>query len=259
VAVLVLISTWLALAAAQAQRVEATVVTRARPQLHTPDQIAPAVLPYLACLYAERGLPLLRATDGTEVAYDRSASDCSAARARAQADAAKLLQGKAAPDGSSAGEFIDRTLAEMDAYVASLPLSQAGQRAAQSAIIGIPVTIEDEVLPAYARYDDCLKTQVSNSRLSADTIMAAFKTAMTKCASVREYAVGQAAKALVTKGWDEATRARAAENTFAKADESWLAMGRQYEETLLERASAASNKAQESRQVRRGGTGRRPD
>jgi len=27
----------------------------------------------------------------------------------------------------------------------------------------IPVTIEDEVQPAYARYDDCLKTQVSNS------------------------------------------------------------------------------------------------
>jgi hypothetical protein len=126
-------------------------------------------------------------------------------------------------------------------------------------VIGIPVTIEDEVLPAYARYDDCLKTQVSNSRLSADAIMAAFKMAMTNCAGVRQYAVGQAAKALVTKGWDEATRARAAENTFAKADQSWLAMGRQYEEMLLERASAASNKAQEPRQVRRGGRGRRPD
>src|SRR5260221_13341852 len=61
----------------------------ARPTLHTPDVIAPAVLPYLACLYAERGLPLLRATDGTRVTYDKNSSDCSAARARAVVDASK--------------------------------------------------------------------------------------------------------------------------------------------------------------------------
>jgi len=40
-----------------------------KPTLHTPDVIAPAVLPYLACLYAERGLPLLRANDGSQIAY----------------------------------------------------------------------------------------------------------------------------------------------------------------------------------------------
>src|SRR3982751_3711442 len=67
--------------------------------LHTPDVIAPAVLPYLACLYAERGLPLLRAADGAQIAYDKSSKDCSAARAQAIADASKLLQGKAVPDG----------------------------------------------------------------------------------------------------------------------------------------------------------------
>ena len=76
--------------------------------------------------------------------------------------------------------------------------------------------------------------------MSADTIIAAFKTAMTNCASVREFAVNEATKALVSKGWDEATRARAAESTFAKADDSWLAMGRQYQQVLLQRAASAA-------------------
>jgi hypothetical protein len=239
VTVLVVISTWFALAASQAQRVEPTVVTGARPQLHTPDQIAPAVLPYLACLYAERGLPLLRATDGAQVAYDKSTSDCSAARARAQADAAKLLLGEAVPDGLSAGEFIDRTLADMDAYVASLPVAQAGDGRGQSAVIGIPVTIEDEVQPAYARYDDCLKAQVGETPVTAETIIAKFREAMTTCGNVREFAVAQATKALIAKGWDQATRARAAASTFDKVDESWLAMGRQYQQVLIQRAGGA--------------------
>src|SRR5436309_1791055 len=90
----------------------------ARPTLHTPDVIAPAVLPYLACLYAERGLPLLRATDGTQMTYDKSSSDCSAARARAIADASKLLEGKTVPGGRSPGQFVEETLTDMDAYVA---------------------------------------------------------------------------------------------------------------------------------------------
>src|SRR5438045_9526472 len=94
-----------------------------RPTLHTPDIIAPAVLPYLACLYAERGLPLLRASDGTQVEYDKSTSDCSAARARAKEDAAGLLQGQAVPDGLQPAEFIDETLADLDDYVASLPMA----------------------------------------------------------------------------------------------------------------------------------------
>lgn len=215
----------------------------ARPTLHTPDVIALAVLPYLACLYAERGLPLLRATDGTQVAYDKSTSDCSAARTRAAADASKLLEGKAVPGGRSRGTFVEETLTDMDAYVASLPMAQSASPQSEPAVIGIPVTIEDEVQPAYARYDDCLKTQVSNSPITAATIMAKFRQAMTTCGSVRDYAVSEAVKALIAKGWDEPTRTRAADSTFAKIDESWLAMGRQYQEMLIRRAAELSAKA----------------
>src|SRR5205807_2586375 len=63
--------------AAAAQTVEPAPIVHAWPQLHTPDQITPAVLPYLACLYARRGLPPLHAADGAPVAYDHSSPDCS--------------------------------------------------------------------------------------------------------------------------------------------------------------------------------------
>ena len=216
-----------------------------KPTLHTPDVIAPAVLPYLACLYAERGLPLLRANDGSQIAYDKSGSGCSAARARATGDATRLLKGRIVSDGLSGDTFVDQTLADMDAYVASLPVTHSTQ--SESAVIGIPVTIEDEVLPAYNRYDDCLKTQVGHSLVTPDTIMAKFREAMTSCASVRTYAISQAAEALVAKGWDEATRTHAAESTFAKADESWLAMGRQYEVALRTKAAEISAKSGRAR------------
>ena len=122
-------------------------------------------------------------------------------------------------------------------------MAQAAGRGEQSAIVGIPVTIEDEVQPAYARYDDCLKAQVSETRVTAETFMAKFREAMTTCGRVRELAVAEATRALIAKGWDEATRARAAASTFAKVDESWLTMGRQYQQVLLQKAAQGAAKA----------------
>jgi hypothetical protein len=215
-----------------------------KPTLHTPDVIAPAVLPYLACLYAERGLPLLKAADGTQVPYDKSGSDCSAAREKAMADAARLLAGKPVPGGVSESQFTDQTLADMDAYVASLPMTQPGHKTGnQLAVVGIPVTIEDEVQPAYKRYDECLKTQVSNSPVTVESVLAKFRQAMTICASIRDLAVSEAAKALIAKGWDEPTRTRAATTTFAKIDESWLAMGEQYRQAMIEHVAEANRTA----------------
>ena len=75
--------------------------------------------------------------------------------------------------------------------------------------------------------------------MTPETVLAKFRQAMAICASVRAYSLGEAAKALIAKGWDEATRARAAESTFAKVDESWLVMGQQYREILLQEATKA--------------------
>jgi hypothetical protein len=144
----------------------------------------------------------------------------------------------------SESQFADQTLADMDAYVASLPMTQPGQKTGnQLAVVGIPVTIEDEVQPAYKRYDECLKTQVSNSPVTAESVLAKFRQAMTICASIRDLAVSEAAKALIAKGWDEPTRTRAATTTFAKIDESWLAMGEQYRQAMIEHVAEANRTA----------------
>jgi hypothetical protein len=97
------------------------------------------------------------------------------------------------------------------------------------------MTMEDEVGPAYHRYEDCLKTQVSYTDVTVNTVLTVFQQAMTICPSVRDSAVAEAENALVKKGWDAATRASAAERTFATADESWRETGRQFLESLMAR------------------------
>src|SRR3954469_3040656 len=91
-----------------------TSVAQAQAQLHTPDEIAPAVLPYLACLYAARGLPLLRGSDGSQISFRKEGNDCSLARSRAHADAVKLLEHKKTPGDRTATEFVEEALSEMD-------------------------------------------------------------------------------------------------------------------------------------------------
>ena len=222
----------------EAQAHSVSQVAQQMRQLHTPDAIAPVVLPYLACLYAARGLPLLRGSDGAQVSYDESGNDCSAARRRARADALKLLEDKPLPDAALPDAFVEQTLLEMEQYVALLPVRDTHGAAAQAAVIGLPVTIEDEVQPAYNRYQDCLRTQLTDASVTPVTVFGLFQQALTICRSVRELAVHQAEGALTGKGWDITTRAKAAESTFAKADESWLAMGQQLRQALIARQDA---------------------
>jgi len=232
------------LVAAAAQAVDTSAVTGAQQQLHTPDVIAPEVLPYLACLYAARGLPLLRGSDGRQITFEKNGTDCSAARRRAESDALKALAGKRLPERVAPQAFVDRALGEMDRYAAPLPDQQnvGGER-----LVGLPITIEDEVQPAYDQYENCLKTQVQDTPISPDTLVAMFQQAISICRSVRDLAVTEAQDALVAKGWDAATRAQAAQSTFAKADEAWLVLARQFRDSLSARSAAKAANAKTRR------------
>jgi hypothetical protein len=217
------------------QPIDTSPVTQGQSALHTPDAIAPAILPYAACLYGARGLPLLLGRNGAHISYDKSDRDCSTARRRAKTAALKSLENKRIPDGITPTEYVENALAEIDAFVGSLTVRQRAGTSPRPPAVGIPVTIEDEVRPAYDRYEDCLKTQVSFTQTSIDTILPVFKQAMTICRGVRDSAVTDAENALAKKGWDPARSVQAAESTFAAADESWLEMGRQFRETEIAR------------------------
>jgi hypothetical protein len=224
--------------AAAVQAVDPSAATRAEPVLHTPDAITPAVLPYLACLYAERGLPFVRASDNSQIPVDKSDRNCTATRRRAKEDAVKLLSNKPIPGGVAPADYVENALSDMESYVAALPVRQSSDTSKQP-VVGVPITIEDEVEPAYNRYQDCLRTQVSYRPITVETVLTAFQQAITVCQSIRDLASIEAANALVKKGWDAAAAAKAAENTFAAADRSWIERGRQFRDSLLARAKGA--------------------
>jgi hypothetical protein len=214
--------------------------------LHTPDEIAPAVLPYLACLYASRGLPLLRGTDGRPISTGEQGegSDCSVVRSRAQEEALKLVKGKQLPDKTSPESFVEGTLEEMDNYVASLPPPIGQGDKGHSPDVGTQLMIEDEVLPAYLKYNSCLRRKVKEVPLTAENAVSKFTDALEACRQVRVSSIKEAADALVKKGWDEEAREKAAKNTFAKADESWATLGRRVRDGLLQKEGASKSPMQ---------------
>src|SRR3954447_8989915 len=132
--------------------------TSADLHFHAPDQIVPAVLPYLACLYASRGLPLLNGTDRQSIASKVGVrGDCSGARPQAEKEAIALLRDKADSSGGASATIVADTLSSMDTYVGALAAQRsAANWGALPAVSGSMVMIEDEVLPAYKRYNDCL-------------------------------------------------------------------------------------------------------
>ena len=212
--------------------------------LHTPDEIAPAVLPYLGCLYATRGLPLLRGSDGQQIGGGVRGGDCGAARRKAEADALQLMDGKPVPNGGTAKSYIEAALAAMDNYVASVPTANSKGRAGDLPLVsGSPVTIEDEVKPAYNKYNECLGAAAGATPITPANVSQKFKAALASCAAVRADAINDAEQALAGKGWNLAKRRAVAENSFAQADQSWMTMGRRLHDALIKRDAAHNPKA----------------
>lgn len=218
---------------------EPDVATTVRRALHTPDEIAPAVLPYLACLYASRGLTLLNGTDDRPMIADNIGigDDCAAVRQRAHDDALKLLASRPESVGTDRPSVVDQALTDIDAYVESLPSSRSGEAPSGiPQVSGLPVTMEDEVQLAYEKYQSCLTAKVRGIPLTAANALSAFDLALAACSTTRAESLEEAEVSLIAKGWGEGERKKAAQQTFAQADKSWQTMGRRLHEALLRQA-----------------------
>lgn len=222
-------------AVAAMQPIDSSPVTGAQSVLAIPDAIAPAVMPYAACLYAVRGLPFLLGRERRQVTYEKSNGNCSEERRHVAADAITLLKNGPVPGGGAPSAYVENELAKLDAFVERLPVRQGSTRSRRAPPVGVPFLVEDEVKPAYDRYEDCLKTQVSYATMSVETILSVFRQAMERCWSVRAAGVVEAENALVKRGWNAAERARAAENSFATADQSWMELGQQFRDSFIHR------------------------
>jgi hypothetical protein len=207
---------------------------------HAPDEIVPAVLPYLACLYASRGLPLLNGTDRQAIAAKVAVgADCTAVRRQAEQNALTLLRSRPDNNGRSPDALVASTLASMDGYVATLAAHRsAAGWGALPPVSGSMVMIEDEVLPAYKKYNDCLRAKTLDTPVTSANVLSKFRDALPACAEARTTAVAEATEALAVKGWDLARRQKAAATTFRKADESWASLGFRLHQALLRREGA---------------------
>lgn len=229
------ISLWtMAAALAVAQGASPVETLATDPHFHAPDEVVPAVLPYLACLYATRGLPLLNGTEGQPIVSKTAiGGDCSGVRQQAEKDALALLAKKPAA-GASPERIVADTLSSMDSYVAALTARRiASAGSGLPPVSGSMVMIEDEALPAYTRYNDCLRAKTIDTPVTSANVAGKFRRAVELCREVRAAAVEEAAIALAAKGWEAPRRRKAAVNTFEKADESWSSLGQRLYRALL--------------------------
>ena len=90
--------------------------------LNIPDEIAPAVMPYMACLTAAKGSPLRNGPSGPEFMPGRfkAGQDCSNVRAEAAQDSERLLKGSTTK--RERAKLIETTLSSIDGFVGSLPM-----------------------------------------------------------------------------------------------------------------------------------------
>ncbi|HYE29752.1 MAG TPA: hypothetical protein VEA61_16155 [Allosphingosinicella sp.] len=110
----------LLLAAAAASPADAPNLERRavmRGSMDIPDEIAPAVLPYLNCQIASSGVPVY--ADGRRLpppAGIVKGSDCSAMRRQAATEADRMLRARGMASAARRRAIVDDTLARMDEF-----------------------------------------------------------------------------------------------------------------------------------------------
>lgn len=118
---------WLAISAASVAAAQPTApstdapatTVRAVPvaRLTIPDEIAPAIVPYVNCLMASRGVPVRSSHDGPIVPPSVPAgADCAPARHEAARRADAMLVSQHRGSLAQRASLIERTLASVDSF-----------------------------------------------------------------------------------------------------------------------------------------------
>lgn len=227
----------LVLAAVQAASPPAAmppVVERAVPEvrLDIPDEIAPAIVPYMRCLAASRGVPIRAPGHGAvEPPTAAVGADCTPVRAAAARNAETMLAAQHRGTREERAALIERTLAGVDGFAnmsASAPPSERKPDAAQAAAPGdgLEVTTSFHAPPAIneaiAPYVDCFTRAVGEGSqragpVHADGMRRIIDQAKAGCAAVRAQARVQAIR-LIANDASIASGSREAEVDRVLAD-----------------------------------------
>ena len=83
-----------------------------------PDEIAPAILPYMSCRLASAGIPLRSSRDGPEETPAVSiGASCTASRAEAARRAEAMLRAQHRGSRSERRAYVERVLSNVDNFV----------------------------------------------------------------------------------------------------------------------------------------------
>lgn len=208
-----------------------------------PHEIAPAIRPYLDCLYASRGIAVRRQAGEPATVVVPLGADCTAHRVRAAHHADRLLRNRGHGTTGERRAYVEAVLANVDrsARGASAPaVRPRGEAvldkptAAEGETAGfapsppgrpLPVSgaeVPDPIAPALLRYTACLNGRLNASAPITDRANAAatVDAAIRACADIRATSIIEANDALrPTSGdRDPARRAQLVTRVFDDVD-----------------------------------------
>ena len=203
----------LVLAAAQAaspSHIEAhSPIVRRIPigRLVIPDEIAPAVVPYMSCLYASRGIAI--SSNGVrERPVVAEGADCALHRERAARRAEGMLRDQGSGSRVERRAYVEAVLGRIEAFVVEAERGRAphsedpAEADEPAAANGSPEAIEIpyQALPAFHAYSECVNRRylaLSGDRgAAADETRQAYEQAISACRPDREAQLRRALDAL---------------------------------------------------------------
>jgi hypothetical protein len=172
-----------------------------------PDEIAPAVVPYMSCLYASRGIAI--SSNGVrERPVVAEGADCVPHRERAARRAERMLRDQGSGSRDERRAYVEAVLGRLEAFVVEAergraPHSEAPAEADEPAAAnGSPEAIEIpyQALPAFRAYSECVNRRyraLSGERgAAADETRQAYEQAISACRPDREAQLRRALDAL---------------------------------------------------------------
>jgi hypothetical protein len=203
--------------------------------LDIPDEIATAVVPYLQCLLANRGVEMPASDGRRRPPVAAEGSDCTSHRQEASERAERMLRNQGRGTAAERTTYVGAVLARVDRFVGNLPTAlsggpakpvdtQVGSDRASSVPLAnasarlIPfggVEVPNPVAPALARYNECYTAEMTRRGglpiIRPSTYRAAVEASIGACATRRAEAIIEADSALAgAPDYQDAERRRLA-------------------------------------------------
>lgn len=220
-----------------------------RTSINIPDEIGPAIAPYLTCRILAAGSEL-RVDSKVVAANKPSLAECEAKKEQAVEYSHKLLKKQGMSDKGERVALIDKTMAEVEVFADKIsdtypPANLDGANesaehpAIESKVASGSIVIPDEIAPAVAPYVMCLNKAINDEvakaggGATAEQMPLIEAAALQACRADRDAATAKADKLLQAydRKMEPAARATKIENTLVSNEAMFTGMAEKMEQT----------------------------